>query len=54
MRSGSWPVPVVSLEVKKVGTVHSKANSTNLTARLNNSRLLEAAWHVYCHDPSAP
>lgn len=35
MRSGRRPVPVVpvvSLEVKKVGSVHSKANLTSLTA----------------------
>lgn len=37
MRSGSRPVPVVSLEGKKVGTVHSEANSTNLTASLSAS-----------------
>lgn len=48
MRSGSRPVPVVSVEVKKVGTVHSKANLTNLTARLSAPTTvdLEAAWHV--------
>lgn len=35
MRSGSRPVPVVSLEVEKVGTVCGDANSTYLTASLS-------------------
>lgn len=35
MISGSRPVPIVSLQVKKVGSVHSEANATNLTARLS-------------------
>lgn len=35
MRSGSRPVPVVSLEVEKVGTVHGEANLTNLTVSLS-------------------
>lgn len=44
MRSGSRPVPDVSLEDKKVGNVQSKARLTNLTASLCSSRgaLLEA------------
>lgn len=34
IRSGSRPVPVVSVEVEKVGTIFGEANLTNVTARL--------------------
>lgn len=35
IRFGSRPVPVVSVEVEKVGTVYGEANLTNLTASLS-------------------
>lgn len=35
IRSGSRPVPVVSVEVEKVGTIYGEANLTNLTASLS-------------------
>lgn len=42
MRSGSWPVPSYSLKVKKLGSVNSKTNLTEPTARVS------ALMELYC------